>query len=143
MKARLACTFLFILLTASFSGCAAIRNELYASFYVPNAGTEMKIHPLGMTVYNQSGEALSAWDWDLRFYTIESAYAFFKGCVGLGDGVLDEKLRNIPIVILPDKPPSGGFDALTDFSFIFVHRDRFTSYRLEHEWLHIYLGLSA
>ncbi|MFY9461622.1 MAG: hypothetical protein WAP51_00270, partial [Candidatus Sungiibacteriota bacterium] len=42
-----------------------------------------------------------------------------------------------------DKPPSGGFDALTDFSFIFVHRDRFTSYRLEHEWLHIYLGLSA
>lgn len=120
------------------AGCRMMR-EYY--LHLPDNSSEWRAHPLGMRVYNMSGEEMSEGEWDLRFYTIDTAYAMLKKCLGTKYFAADEAVRKAPIVILPSrKPGTTAFaPAYTDLRSLFIVRDVFSANTLRAEWVHIYL----
>lgn len=119
-----------------FAGCVVIQN-------LPNHDTPVRIHPvLGMKIYNQSGEVFTENEWNLFFYTLESAYVALQDCIGTIAPDVDERLRSTPFVILSSRRLlllGSEMSAFTDLEFIFIRRDRFYVSIIRQEWIHNYL----
>lgn len=125
----------FLILGFLVSSCSVIKN-------IPKPDSEVRIHPLGMPVYNMSKEEMRQWDWDMRFYAIEGAFNTLKHCMGEEAKDLGELIRQVQIVVTPAESirilfkKRGGF---TDLQRLFLRSDRFYMRYLRHEWIHFYL----
>ena len=116
--------------------------------YLPDDTTEMRKHPLGMAVYNQSGEALEESYWEQRFSVIAAAYRAFKECVGEIPPDADDELRHAPLVVFPEGPIRFfGYDrpaaAFNDLKHVFLAKNYFDADSLMAEWAYIYLYVTG
>lgn len=152
-----------LFLAVIMAGCTSAVDSFYppqdqwlsAHPYLPDSRTERREHPLGMMVYNKTGEVISEKQWADWFSIIDQAFRSFKKCIVLPDGLLDRELRSSDIVVFSQRlpRPNSQFVAFTLAHFrlfgflpyeswdIFVHKDYFTLGNLRHEWIHVYSRL--
>lgn len=129
----------FLILGFLLSSCSTIK-------YIPKPDSEVRLHPLGMPVYNMSKEEMRQWDWDMRFNAIEGAFNTLKHCMGEEANNLGELIRQVSIVVTPAErimilfKERGGF---IDLQHIFLRSDRFYMSHLSHELIHFYLWASS
>jgi len=132
-------------LLCSLSGCTAYLQNF------PSREAEFRKNSLGVLVYNNTGEALSEDEWNQVDHVINFAYGNLRKCVGGISQDVDRKIREVPIVLLPQRPISGvplNWQGLIDglfyfyrpfFLTVFIRYDFLTTSYLRHEWLHAYI----
>lgn len=129
--------FLALALSLVLNGCAFL--QYYPQSYIPD-----KVSDSGIALYNKVGLPISDSGWKIIFGYVDQSYFDLIVCVSEDiDPHVAEKIRTIPIVLIPGRPLfSFGKEigAFTTLDYIFIRRD-LISHRslLLQERVHIYL----
>lgn len=144
MVMRIWHTALFVLLmSGTISGCAGVGFRYYR--FLPDESTEVRIHPLGMKVYNTTGDTFTGEEWEYRFSVVDAAYKKFRDCVDKMAPDDEAVLRQTPIVIFPGRKGNEkdqNLRAYTDLFTVFINTSYFGHWNLYKEWAHVYLFIT-